>query len=108
KNYKIRFCGSSKVYHVGGATLSTSNPRKTYLNFRNSLLMVVKNVPAASLLFVFFSRLCLDGLAGINYIFQGKFSHTWAIVKAHFTVYLVFFKFLNKRDSNQYKNYYKT
>lgn len=108
KNYKTKFCYTSKVYHVGGATLSTTNPRKTYLNFRNSLLMVLKNVPSAKLPFVFFLRLCLDGLAGINYIFHGKFGHTGAIIKAHFKVYSVLYKFLNKRGSNQYKNYHKT
>jgi len=107
-NYKARFCSSSVVYHVGGATLSTGNPRKTYLNFRNSLLMLIKNVPAQKLPVVFFLRLCLDGLAGINYIFHGKFGHTWAIVKAHFKVYSVFYKFVKKRESKQYKNYYKT
>jgi hypothetical protein len=70
--------------------------------------MVLKNVPAKKLPFVFFSRLCLDGLAGINYFFKGKFSHTWAIVKAHFKVYSVMSRFLKKRESNQYKNYFKT
>lgn len=108
KNYKARFCYASKVFHVGGATLSTTNPRKTYLNFRNSLLMVLKNVPSAKLPLVFFTRLCLDGLAGINYIFHGKFGHTLAIIKAHFKVYTLLFNFLNKRGSGQYKNYYKT
>jgi GT2 family glycosyltransferase len=49
KNYKARFCHNSVVYHVGGATLNNSNPQKTYLNFRNSLLMILKNVPAAKL-----------------------------------------------------------
>jgi hypothetical protein len=95
------------VYHVGGATLNTGNPRKTYLNFRNSLLMVIKNIPSAKLPIVFFLRLLLDGLAGINYLFHGKFAHTWAIVKAHFKVYTLFYKFLNKRKSKKYKNYYK-
>jgi len=108
KNYKVRFCGDSTIYHVGGATLSTTNPHKTYLNFRNSLLMVIKNVPLNKLLIVFLTRLCLDGLAGINYAAHGKFGHTWAIVKSHFKVYSVFYKFFNKRDSKQYKNYYKT
>jgi len=108
RNYKIKFCWKSKVYHVGGATLSTTNPRKTYLNFRNSLLMVIKNVPKRKLPFVFFTRLCLDGLAGINYLFHGKFAHTLAIVKSHFAVYSVFFRFIKKRESKQYKNYFKT
>ncbi len=45
KGYNIKFVGTSNVYHVGGATLKESNPHKTYLNFRNSLFTISKNVP---------------------------------------------------------------
>jgi GT2 family glycosyltransferase len=108
KNYKARFCHNSVVYHVGGATLNNSNPQKTYLNFRNSLLMILKNVPAAKLPFVFIVRLLLDGLAGIQFLLKGKVKHTVAIVKAHFKVYVLMGAFLNNRQHKQYKNYYKT
>ena len=57
--YKVKYVGTSTVYHVGGATLQETNPHKTYLNFRNSLLNVVKNVPKKWFLFVIFSRLIL-------------------------------------------------
>lgn len=107
-NHKIKFCSASTVYHVGGATLNTGNPQKTYLNFRNSLYMLIKNVPAAQLPLVFFSRLVLDGLAGINYLMSAKFFHTWAIIKAHFKVYAAFSYFYKKRSSRHYKNYFKT
>ncbi|OYQ31881.1 dTDP-Rha--alpha-D-GlcNAc-pyrophosphate polyprenol alpha-3-L-rhamnosyltransferase [Flavobacterium cyanobacteriorum] len=106
-NYKIRFCGSTVIYHVGGATLSNTNPRKTYLNFRNSLLMMTKNLPSGQLLPVLFLRLCLDGLAGVQFLLQGKLSHIMAIIKAHFSFYALFSKFLSKRESKQYRNYYK-
>ena len=53
--YKVKYVGSSSVYHVGGATLKETNPHKTFLNFRNSLLNVVKNVPKERFLFVIFS-----------------------------------------------------
>lgn len=107
KNYKVRFCSSSVIYHVGGATLSINNPHKTFLNFRNSLWMMLKNVPSAQLVPVIFIRLCLDGLAGIRFLMLGKFPHLFAILKAHFYFYLKLFHFINKRESKQYRNYYK-
>ena len=54
KNYKVRFCSNSVIYHVGGATLATGSPRKTFLNFRNSLWMMTKNLPAKKLFPVLF------------------------------------------------------
>jgi len=95
--YKVKYVGNSNVYHVGGATLQDSDPRKTYLNFRNSLLNVVKNVPKKWFLFVIFSRLFLDGIAGIKFIIELRPIHTWAIIKAHFSFYQNFNKFLKKR-----------
>lgn len=107
-NHKVMFCSNSVVYHVGGATLSMGNPHKTFLNFRNSLWMMLKNLPASKLFPVLFIRLSLDGIAGIRHFFKGEFSHLWAILKSHFYFYLKFFHFLNKRGSKQYANYYKT
>jgi hypothetical protein len=72
---------------VGGATLNEGNPMKTYLNFRNSLLMLTKNLPKDKLFFVLLLRLFMDGLAGIQFIFKGKFKHCLAIVHAHFAFY---------------------
>jgi GT2 family glycosyltransferase len=95
--YKIKYVGSSLVYHIGGATLQQSNPHKTYLNFRNSLLNVVKNIPKKWFLFVIFSRLLLDGIAGIKFIIELRPIHTWAIIKAHYSFYKNFNKFLKKR-----------
>lgn len=79
----IKYNYQSVVYHVGGATLQQGNPKKTYLNFRNSLLMLVKNLPSKGLFFVIFFRMVLDGIAGIRFLTQGKFGHTLAILKAH-------------------------
>lgn len=107
-NYKAKFCCQSVIYHVGGATLQNTNPRKTFLNFRNSLLSMLKNLPREMVFPIIFARLCLDGVAGIHFIFQGKFAHCFAILKAHFSFYSLQFKFLNKRGSKKYKNYYKT
>lgn len=105
--YKINYVGSSTVFHVGGATLQESNPHKTFLNFRNSLLNVVKNVPKKWFLFVVFSRLILDGIAGLKFILELRPIHTWAILKAHLSFYKNFYKFLRKRKTLQKKqNYY--
>lgn len=108
KNYKVRFCSDSVVYHVGGATLTTGSPRKTFLNFRNSLWMMIKNLPATKLIPILFIRMVLDGIAGIRFLVKGEFKHLFAILKAHLYFYLKLFYFLNKRESKQYRNYYKT
>ena len=107
KNHIIKYNGKSTVYHVGGATLNESNPRKTFLNFRNSLFMLTKNVPGQSLLKVLFVRMILDGIAGIRFLLQGKFSHFTAILKAHFSFYQLFSENYKKREKIQSKKYYK-
>lgn len=104
--YKVKYVGSSSVYHVGGATLKETNPHKTFLNFRNSLLNVVKNVPKERFLFVIFSRLLLDGIAGIKFIIELRPIHTLAIIKAHISLYKNSIKFLKKRKRLQKKSSY--
>ena len=106
--YKTYYTSQSVIYHVGGATLKESNPKKTFLNFRNSLLMLVKNLPEKKILPIIFTRLVLDGLAGVQFILKGKFSHCWAIIKAHFHFYSLINKFLKKRTNNQTEKYFKT
>ena len=106
--YKVNYTYKSVVYHVGAATLNQSNPKKTFLNFRNSLVMLVKNLPKSKLISVIFIRLCLDGLAGIQFILKGKFKHCFAILKAHFHFYHLISKNLQKRNSSQKENYYHT
>ncbi len=106
--YTARYTSKSVVYHVGGATLNEGNPRKTFLNFRNSLLMLTKNLPERKLFLILFLRLCLDGLAGIQFILKGKFKHCWAIVKAHFAFYSLINKTLKKRNSKIRSDYYRS
>ena len=107
KGYIAKYCGQSTVYHVGGATLNTENPKKTFLNFRNSLWMMLKNLPLNKLFPVLFIRLSLDGIAGIRFLTQGKFRHFWAVLESHFYFYLYIFKFIFKRNKIQSENYYK-
>ncbi len=108
RGHHIKYTPKSTVYHVGGATLQQGNPKKTYLNFRNSLLMLVKNLPKSRLLPILFLRLCLDGLAGIQFLLKGKPKHTFAILKAHFSFYYLLPRFYKKRDTHQTKMYFKT
>ena len=105
--FQTKFTYKSTVYHVGGATLQQSNPKKTFLNFRNSLLMLVKNLPKNQLFPILFIRLCLDGLAGIQFLVKGKFSHFFAIIKAHFAFYSIGYQFYKKRTTHQRSNYFK-
>lgn len=107
-NYQIKYNSKSTVYHVGGATLEKANPKKTELNFRNSLLMLSKNIPSKKLVYIILSRLILDGLAGIQFLIQGKPKHALAILKAHFGFYKLFAKNFNKRTKKQTHKYYKT
>ncbi|MDG1039780.1 MAG: glycosyltransferase family 2 protein [Polaribacter sp.] len=106
EGFQIKYVGVSTVYHVGGATLQETNPHKTFLNFRNSLLNVVKNVPTKWFLFVVFSRLILDGIAGIKFMIELRPIHTLAIVKAHISFYKNFAKFIRKRKKLQQKENY--
>jgi len=106
--YTAKYTSKSVVYHVGGATLNHSNPKKTFLNFRNSLLMLLKNLPSHQLFPIIFIRLVLDGLAGIQFIFKGKFAHCFAILKAHFYFYHLINYNLKKRGTIQKSDYYQS
>ena len=106
-DYDIKYIGKSTVYHVGGATLNATHPKKTYLNFRNSLYTLTKNAHG-NLFKLIFTRLFLDGLAGINFILQLRVTHTLAIIKAHFAFYINLNRLLQKRKRlNQSSNYYQ-
>lgn len=95
--YDIYYLPNSVVYHLGGATLNAMNPQKTYLNFRNSLFNMLKNIQGAKVYAFIFLRLGMDGLAGIKFFIDGKPKHTGAIIRAHFGFYKRFFRMLRKR-----------
>lgn len=86
----------SVVYHVGGGTLSYMSPRKTYLNFRNSLYMIVKNYEGW-LFPKLFVRMCLDGIAGIRFLLKGEMKNLWAVLNSHFSMYRNLSSLLGKR-----------
>ena len=82
--YKVYYCPQSIVYHLGGATLHESNPHKTYLNFRNSLITLRKNLPLHISLGIIIIRQVLDFIQWIRFVVSGKFKHAFAINKAHY------------------------
>nr|WP_314834507.1 glycosyltransferase family 2 protein [uncultured Flavobacterium sp.] len=106
--HTIKYNAKSVVYHVGGATLQQGNPRKTELNFRNSLFMLTKNLPKTVLYATLFIRMILDGVAGIKFIFQGNLKHFFAILKAHYSFYREFNIHFKKRGKFQLEKYYNT
>ena len=104
--YKTKYIGTSTVFHVGGATLKNTNPKKTYLNFRNSLFTLTKNAEG-NLFFLILTRLILDGLAGIKFLSELKIAHIVAIIKAHFSFYKHLSGLLKQRKALiQTRNYY--
>jgi GT2 family glycosyltransferase len=107
--FEVKYIGESCVYHVGGATLSSMSPQKTFYNFRNTLLALLKNAPKRFVPFLVLTRLFLDGVAGLKFIGEGKFIHTWAILRAHASFYKLAVKMMKKRqETPTYKPYYKT
>lgn len=81
--HKLAIVPASRVYHVGGGTLPKSNPFKTYLNFRNNLLLLYKNLPEKGLWRRIFTRKMMDGLSAALFLVQFKFRDIAAIRKAH-------------------------
>lgn len=86
KGYRIVYTGDSTVYHLGGGTLQYDNPRKTFLNFRNSWFMLIRNSTAPGKITIFFNRWLLD-LASISFfLIQFKALSAWAVIRAHMAV----------------------
>lgn len=81
--YDIAVVPQAKVYHLGGGSLPAENPRKTYLNFRNNLLMLYKNLPKKEAGAFLVRRRLLDTIAWIKYMLSFDFANANAILKAH-------------------------
>ncbi|HRO42821.1 MAG TPA: glycosyltransferase family 2 protein [Flavipsychrobacter sp.] len=95
--YKIGYIGGSTVYHVGGSVISYGSPQKLYYNFRNNLILLLKNEKGSKLLWLIPLRLVLDGVAGLQMLAGGKFKEMGIIIKAHFHFYGSFGKWWKKR-----------
>ena len=85
--YRVEYCPQSTVFHVGGGTLPKSNPRKTYLNFRNNMALLYKNLPKRRLAWVMCSRIVLDYVAGLKFLMERKPKEFSAVVDAHKAFY---------------------
>lgn len=85
--YKIVYTSQSVAWHLGGGTLPKTNPHKTFLNARNSILAMVKNFPMSQLWYKLPIRLMLDGVWGARSLLRGEFGNVWAIVRAHWAVF---------------------
>ncbi|MBU3744083.1 MAG: glycosyltransferase family 2 protein [Sediminibacterium sp.] len=96
----IRVCGASRVFHVGGGTLPVG-PRKTYLNFRNNLLMLGKNLTVKQQCYILPLRLFLDGVAALRALLSGRVGEAWAIVRAHFFVFSWWIRGKNKNSKHR-------
>lgn len=81
--YRLCYTPESVVYHVGGGALAYDSPFKTYLNFRNNLFLLYKNLPDNNFHRTLFVRKLLDGLAAVTFLFTGKFRNVKAVWKAH-------------------------
>lgn len=97
--YKIMYIPNSIVYHVGGGTLNKIKPQKTFLNYRNNLFLLHKNLSPKIRNWTLLQRLVLDGVAGIKLLLEGKPKHTLAIIKAHFAFYKNIKQNKNKRQN---------
>ena len=95
---------ASVVYHVGGGTLSYGNPRKTYLNFRNSVVMLYKNTPASALWWKMPLKLLLDWVASFKFLADGVGGDFLAVYKAHFHFLKNFRKWQRKKQKVKHKN----
>ena len=91
----------SAVYHVGGGTLNKQSPQKTYLNFRNNLIMLTKNLPVSTLLWLIPVRSFLDLLSSIFFMMNGLPKYSLAIHKAHSDYFFKFGKWWKLRKINQ-------
>ena len=80
----VFYCGASTVYHVGAGTLSRSNPRKTFYNFRNGLSLIYKHWSTTDILLKLPLRLLLDYVALLKFLISGKLADAMAIMKAHY------------------------
>jgi len=106
--YKIMVEPKSVIYHVGGGTLPKNNARKTYLNFRNNLFLLLKNLPKQKLLPIFIIRFPLDQIAALFFLLQGHWKDTLAVLRAQLSFARQFFKMKRKRKNIHKQVYQQT
>jgi len=97
--YEIGYIADSTVFHVGGSVISYGSPQKTFYNFRNSLVLLLKNESASTIFWLIPLRLCLDGIAGVQLLLKGQVKNVLAIIRAHFSFYGHLGMWLQKRKA---------
>lgn len=104
--YRIMFVPESTVFHVGGGTLPNNNPRKLFLNYRNNLILLVKNLPSGLLVTTLLFRILMDMASAMVFLLSGKRSFFTAIVKAYWDFYKhsFYYKRLRKRLAHPRRN----
>jgi GT2 family glycosyltransferase len=99
--YIIAYCGESTVYHIGGSVISYGSPQKIFYNYRNSLVLLLKNLPTSKLLWLLPFRLLLDGVSGLRALLKGDMKEVRMIVKAHWSFFNKFGFWYKKRKQSQ-------
>lgn len=82
RGFRVYYCGSSTIYHIGAGTLAYGHPRKIYLNFRNNLRMLVYHLPASQLVWKLPLRLALDWIAALRFLLRGKVRTFTSVLRA--------------------------
>ncbi len=100
RGWDIKYVHNSEVFHLGGATLDYANPHKVYLNFRNNLLLLTKNLPKYKWCRKLFERMVLDGIAAGKFIASFEFRNFWSVFVAHMSFYVHLPLFYKKRRAN--------
>ncbi len=100
QGFDIVYAPKSEVFHIGGATLDSENPRKLYLNYRNNLLMLYKNLNTFHLIIILIIRLCLDFTLGFLYFLKGEKEKSKAIFKAYYHCSSLYSDFRQDREEN--------
>ncbi|MGE0090512.1 MAG: glycosyltransferase family 2 protein [Bacteroidales bacterium] len=101
--YRILYCPYSTIYHVGGGTLPNNNPFKLYLNYRNNLFLLYKNLPEKKFKRTLITRMMLDGISSILFLMKLSLPSFLAVFKAHIHFYKALPQLKEKRKS-QLKN----
>lgn len=107
--YRIFFCHTSTVFHIGGATLPKKDHRKTFLNFRNNFILLYKNLPPPGLHRILIARVILDWISALFFLVKAEVAEAYAVMKAHFSILMHISNLRRKRrDTRKVIREYKT
>jgi len=113
QGYRVVVNPESEIFHVGGGTLPNNSPYKLYLNYRNNLFLLYKNLPKGKLFPILFYRMILDGISAMIFLLKFSFADFTAVIKAHFHFYISLKNLRYKRKKlllnkavNQHKEQY--